>query len=66
MRRIERVWRFATPEEADRDDLEYYRNLPPNQRVAELLELIDAWTGASQQGLERTYRVVALQSSVSS
>ena len=60
MRRIERTWRFTTPEEADERDREYYRSLTPNERVAELLELIDAWTGASQQGLERTYRVVSI------
>ena len=56
--RLEKEWRLTTPEKAEEEDREFYRNLDPNERVRLLLELIDGWTGECQRGLERTYRVV--------
>ena len=49
---------FESHEVAARSDRERYRAMTPNERVREMLELVDAWTGASQQGFDRVYRIV--------
>jgi len=55
---IARVWRITTPEEAEKEDREYYRNLTPNERVEHLLGIIHDWTHESERRLERTCRFV--------
>lgn len=49
---------FDSFEEADEADREEYRRMTPDERVHALLELVDAWTGASQQGFDRVCQFV--------
>ena len=49
---------FDSHEAAASADRDRYRAMTPDERVQAMLELVDAWTGASQQGLDRTYRFV--------
>lgn len=51
-KKIERVVRFLTQEEADREDREYYRSLTPQERLDIQAELIRMYHGP-QRRLER-------------
>lgn len=55
------VAKYASHEEADKATREYYRSLTPQQRVDILLELIEQarpQNDASNERLERVYRIV--------
>jgi hypothetical protein len=52
------IRKFNSFEEADEADREDYRRMTPDERVRVLLVLVDVWTGAPKQGLDRTYRVL--------
>ena len=56
------VRKFASHEEADKADREYYRSLTPERRVEILLELVETYSNASAKGFERVYRFVKLES----
>lgn len=59
---MERIVRkFDSPQQADKADRAYYRQLSPNERVAILLELIARHRQGldeTEQRLARVYRVV--------
>ena len=57
---------FQSPEEADRTEDEYYKNLSPNERVDLLLQLVNQYQTAfdgSSKGFERVFRVTTLEES---
>lgn len=58
-RRIERVFRFTTPEAQDVEDFEHRRAMSGDERVALLEELRRQWGGDAFDRLERTHRFVA-------
>ena len=66
MQNMEKVVRiFHSHQEADEADLEYFRNLTPQQRLDIFLEVL--WRGRNgdeaAERLERVYRVVELSRS---
>ena len=56
------VRKFASHEEADKSDREYYRSLTPERRLEILLELVETNSNAASKGFERVYRFVKLES----
>ena len=58
--RIERMLKITTRQEAEKNDLEYWRNLTPDQRLAHQLEIIHAWTTPDQRRLERIVEIVSV------
>ena len=55
------VHKFATFEEAEEADREYYRALTPDERISMMIELIYPEGGdAAAARFERVYRVVKL------
>lgn len=63
---MERIGRkFASHEEADAADVEYYRSLTPRQRMEILLEMVEQRMprDEAERRLKRVYRVVELSRS---
>ncbi len=58
--KIERVYKVTTPEEDDREWIEYYRKLTPNERLAHLFQLLDESIPEDQRRVQRTYRIVSV------
>lgn len=58
--------KFASLEEADEAEHQYYRNLTPDARVEILLELVARyWSGAdgTSEGFEKVFRLAPLEES---
>jgi hypothetical protein len=58
--KLEKEWKLTTPEDAAKDDDDFYRSLEPHERVWLLLQLIDAWTDPTERRLEKSYRLVSV------
>jgi hypothetical protein len=55
------VRKFATFEEAEAADREYYRSLTPAERISIMIDLIyPEGSDAASAGFERVYRIVKL------
>lgn len=57
---VKRVTEVMTPEEADRLDRLQNRERTPNERVAALLELRNAWIPEDERRIARTCEFVEL------
>jgi hypothetical protein len=59
------VAKFSSHQQAEQANLDYYRNLPPQQRLDILLELIESSRkegDAAAERFERVYRIAKLSS----
>lgn len=59
--RIERVVRFSTPEEADREDREFWASLSPSEKLDYLERLRTLWMTDDERRLKRVLEVVEFE-----
>lgn len=52
--------REGTFEDLERERIENWAAMSPNERVQALMQLLDAWKGPNARRLERTYRSVTV------